>query len=79
VVGDGAPVGGCASPIRRRSLLAYPGRTPGMGDPQRERGRSVAVAHADAEEKTAQRNATPRSVAIPHVGAVSLNGWDLGA
>jgi hypothetical protein len=30
-----------------------------MGDPQRERGRSVAVAHAGAEEKngTAQRYA----------------------
>jgi hypothetical protein len=58
VVGDGAPVGGCVGPIHRRSLVAYSGRMPGMGDPQSERGRSVAIAHAGAEEKTARSNAT---------------------
>jgi hypothetical protein len=72
LVGDGAPVGGCASHIRRRSLVAYPGRTPGMGDPQHELGRRVAVAHAGAEEKPAQCNATRRSVVVPHAGAVNL-------
>jgi hypothetical protein len=33
VVGDIALVGGYAPP-----LVAYPGRMPGMGDPQREQG-----------------------------------------
>jgi hypothetical protein len=34
VVGDIALVGGYAPP----PLVAYPGRMPGMGDPQREQG-----------------------------------------
>jgi hypothetical protein len=35
-------------------------------------GRSIAVEHTTAEEKTAKSNATPRSVAVAQVGAVSL-------